>query len=204
MPCPFGFDFPSNIQNFLLANRWPHSVILGIEGPNDGLVSVSSSKWGTYLGTLQQVNHLDLVGWINTARYKWAEMFGKEIGFRPATFYLGVADLLAREVEGQGRNGDEEETDADEMFKEAQVILRMERERERGRQSGGDTSIHTSMGTTTTTTASSNDHQQQSSTSPQQDPNSSTLTHRTSTSTSNSNDRNNDKVSSSLILDSRL
>jgi len=27
---------------------------------------------------------------------------GKEIKFRPATFYMGIADMLAREVEGQG------------------------------------------------------------------------------------------------------
>jgi triacylglycerol lipase len=98
-------------------NRWPHSVILEKEGPNDGLVSVASSKWvsshlqlscqwlnvirqqGTYLGTLEDVNHLDLVGWINTARYKWAEIRGKQIKFKPATFYLGVADMLATKVE---------------------------------------------------------------------------------------------------------
>lgn len=55
---------------------------------------------GTYLGTLHDVNHLDLVGWINAARYKWAALCGREIQFRPATFYLGVADLLAREVDG--------------------------------------------------------------------------------------------------------
>ncbi len=47
------------------------------------------------------MNHLDLVGWINTARYKWAEIMGREIKFKPATFYLGVADHLARVVEGQ-------------------------------------------------------------------------------------------------------
>ncbi|KAJ2925624.1 hypothetical protein H1R20_g11470, partial [Candolleomyces eurysporus] len=81
--------------------KYPHSVILEKEGPNDGLVSIESAKWGTYLGTLHQVNHLDLVGWINTARYKWAEIMGKEIKFRPATFYLGIVDMLAREVEGQ-------------------------------------------------------------------------------------------------------
>jgi len=81
--------------------KWPHSVILEKEGPNDGLVSVESAKWGTYLGTLTDVNHLDLVGWINTARYKWAELRGREIQFKPATFYLGVADLLARKVEEQ-------------------------------------------------------------------------------------------------------
>ncbi|EAU92719.1 triacylglycerol lipase [Coprinopsis cinerea okayama7 len=80
--------------------KYPHSVILEREGPNDGLVSIESAKWGTYLGTLSQVNHLDLVGWINEARYKWAEIMGKEIKFRPATFYLGIVDMLAKEVEG--------------------------------------------------------------------------------------------------------
>ena len=29
---------------------------------------------------------------------------GKEIKFRPATFYLGIADMLAREVEGHDRD----------------------------------------------------------------------------------------------------
>lgn len=75
--------------------KWPHSVILEKEGPNDGLVSVESAKWGTYLGTLSPVNHLDLVGWTNAARYTWASIWGKEIPFKPASFYLGVADLLA-------------------------------------------------------------------------------------------------------------
>ncbi|KAG5647563.1 hypothetical protein DXG03_008916 [Asterophora parasitica] len=99
--------------------KWPHSVILEKEGPNDGLVSVESSKWGTYLGTLSHVNHLDLIGWINAPRYKWAEIMGKEIKFRPATFYLGVADMLAGEVDGvpkddgsgeshDGKKGDDE------------------------------------------------------------------------------------------------
>ena len=65
---------------------------------------------GTYLGTLNQVNHLDLVGWINTARYKWAEIMGKEIKFRPTTFYLGIVDMLAREVEGQKDDTDDRQT----------------------------------------------------------------------------------------------
>ena len=70
-------------------------------------MSIESAKWGTYLGTLHQVNHLDLVGWINTARYKWAEIMGKEIKFRPATFYLGIVDMLAREVESQTDEDDD-------------------------------------------------------------------------------------------------
>jgi len=81
--------------------KWSHSVILEKEGPNDGLVSLTSANWGTYLGTLEGVNHLDLVGWVNTARYKWAEIMGREIKFKPATFYLGITDHLARVVEGQ-------------------------------------------------------------------------------------------------------
>jgi len=40
--------------------RWPWSVIMSKEGPNDGLVSVTSAKWGEYRGTLLGVNHLDL------------------------------------------------------------------------------------------------------------------------------------------------
>jgi len=46
------------------------------------------------------VNHLDLVGWINVARYKLAEWAGKEIKFKPATFYLGITHTIAEQVEG--------------------------------------------------------------------------------------------------------
>ncbi|OCF34680.1 triacylglycerol lipase [Kwoniella heveanensis BCC8398] len=70
--------------------RWPHSVILAKEGPNDGLVSVHSAMWGEYRGTLVGVNHLDLVGWVNTVRYAMAGWTGKPIAFKPATFYLEV------------------------------------------------------------------------------------------------------------------
>ena len=32
--------------------RWPHSVVLEKEGPNDGLVSVESSKWVRRFGQM--------------------------------------------------------------------------------------------------------------------------------------------------------
>lgn len=54
--------------------RHSHQVIEECEGPNDGLVSVESSKWGTYKGTLLGVNHLDLINWSNRFRFtvqKW-------------------------------------------------------------------------------------------------------------------------------------
>ena len=76
---------------------------------------------GTYLGTLSQVNHLDLVGWINTARYKWAEIMGKEIKFRPATFYLGIADILAREVEGQDQDQVDQNSHEDREIEKPKV-----------------------------------------------------------------------------------
>lgn len=37
-------------------------ILSSAEGPNDGLVSVESAKWGEYLGTLQ-ADHLDEVNW---------------------------------------------------------------------------------------------------------------------------------------------
>src|SRR4051812_38952707 len=39
------------------AFRRPHKIVQRMEGPNDGLVSVESSKWGTYKGTLVDVSH---------------------------------------------------------------------------------------------------------------------------------------------------
>ena len=54
------------------------------------------------------MNHLDLVGWINVARYKLAEWAGKEIKFKPATFYLGITHTIAEEVEGLTWEGEEE------------------------------------------------------------------------------------------------
>lgn len=37
--------------------RQSHRLLVEMEGPNDGLVSVDSSRWGTYKGTLVGVNH---------------------------------------------------------------------------------------------------------------------------------------------------
>lgn len=51
------------------AFRLPHKVMDKLEGPNDGLVSVASSKWGTYKGTLVDCSHLDLINW--TSRIRW-------------------------------------------------------------------------------------------------------------------------------------
>lgn len=75
--------------------RWPWSVIYEKEGPNDGMVSVSSAQWGEYRGTLLDVNHLDLVGWVNQMRYMMSSLTGKPISFKPATFYLEMVGCPA-------------------------------------------------------------------------------------------------------------
>ncbi|TIB61436.1 hypothetical protein E3P78_02781 [Wallemia ichthyophaga] len=75
--------------------RYPWSVIVEREGENDGLVSVRSAQWGNFMGTIDGANHLDLVGWVNHARYAWSELTGRAIKYKPATFYMEIADNLA-------------------------------------------------------------------------------------------------------------
>jgi triacylglycerol lipase len=72
------------------------------------------------------VNHLDLVGWINSARYKWAEIMGKEIKFHPATFYLGVVHMLSREVEGPQENEEPVSTQAKQTEEREQMFRSLE------------------------------------------------------------------------------
>jgi triacylglycerol lipase len=52
--------------------RRTQGIIERFEGPNDGLISVESAKWGTYKGTLVGVSHLDLINWTN--RLKWVAL----------------------------------------------------------------------------------------------------------------------------------
>ncbi|KAF9229090.1 alpha/beta-hydrolase [Gyrodon lividus] len=95
--------------------KYPHTIISAQEGPNDGLVSVQSARWGTYLGTLHNVNHLDLVGWtgglagnlttlagLKMGKDMHAFIRGKDVGFSAGRFYGGVADLLAGVEEEEG------------------------------------------------------------------------------------------------------
>ena len=56
----------------------PRVIVERAEGPNDGLVSVASSKWGTYKGTLVDVTHLDLIDWTNRFRWWWWRRVGVE------------------------------------------------------------------------------------------------------------------------------
>lgn len=77
--------------------RLSHRVIREAEGPNDGLVSVDSSRWGTYEGTLLGVSHLDLINWPNRVRWTVREWMGMKRNFNAIAFYLGITDMLAKE-----------------------------------------------------------------------------------------------------------
>lgn len=75
-------EFKSAFQNLLTlethrsAFRQSHRIVSEAEGSNDGLVSVRSSQWGTYKGTLLDVTHLDLINWHNRLRWLLWELSG--------------------------------------------------------------------------------------------------------------------------------
>lgn len=77
--------------------RLPWGIIDRAEGANDGLVSVESSRWGTYKGTLRGVSHLDLINWSNKMKWTVREWMGMKKTFNAIAFYLDIADMLAKE-----------------------------------------------------------------------------------------------------------
>lgn len=79
--------------------RLSHDLLEILEGPNDGLVSVASSKWGDggYKGTLMGVTHLDLINWTNRLKRIASSLALMRPNFNAIAFYLAIADMLARE-----------------------------------------------------------------------------------------------------------
>ncbi|KAG0348107.1 hypothetical protein BG004_006082 [Podila humilis] len=71
------FSYAASFEPGLFSRfRFPWSVIKEREGPNDGLVSVESAKWGTYVRTIPNADHMDLMNWVNAlawsrARFPW-------------------------------------------------------------------------------------------------------------------------------------
>ncbi|EQL31127.1 triacylglycerol lipase, partial [Blastomyces dermatitidis ATCC 26199] len=75
-----------------------HRIIEQEEGPNDGLVSVQSSKWGGqegYKGTLVGVSHLDLINWTNRLKWLVSELTGNTRKFNALALYLDIAGKRA-------------------------------------------------------------------------------------------------------------
>ncbi|BFZ53357.1 lipase 2 [Savitreella phatthalungensis] len=84
--------------SWLSAFRSPWRVIHREDGPNDGLVSVKSARWGTYKGTISDANHLDIINMAN--RIEWAiySLFlQEEPAFNAVALYMDISDMLAKE-----------------------------------------------------------------------------------------------------------
>ncbi|KAB8754779.1 hypothetical protein FH972_026567 [Carpinus fangiana] len=77
--------------------RQSHAILHRTEGANDGLVSVESSKWGEYKGTLVDVSHLGIINWTNRLRWWVWELTGHQRNFNAIAFYLDICDMLAKE-----------------------------------------------------------------------------------------------------------
>lgn len=76
--------------------RLSHKILAAEEGPNDGLVSVASSRWGGemgYKGTLMGVSHLDLINWSNRLKWLLGEVTGQRRNFNAIAFYLDIAGM---------------------------------------------------------------------------------------------------------------
>lgn len=87
------FSYGAAVQpSIWSAFRLSHRILEQNEGPNDGLVSVSSSRWGGesgYKGTLMGVSHLDLINWTNRLKWIAGEVTGnKRKWARPYQFVV--------------------------------------------------------------------------------------------------------------------
>ena len=71
-------------SSYLSTSHYFYHLVYERQGPNDGIVSVHSAKWGTYVSTLR-ADHFDLTdrGWSLSERK-----------FDAIRFYLSIADML--------------------------------------------------------------------------------------------------------------
>ncbi|PYI32820.1 alpha/beta-hydrolase [Aspergillus indologenus CBS 114.80] len=101
------FSYGASVQpSFWSVFRLSHRLLQQVEGYNDGLVSVASSKWGGeggYKGTLEGVSHLDLINWTNRLKWLAGEITGNrsryvEFAMRRWSSSFALLDLLLRDV----------------------------------------------------------------------------------------------------------
>lgn len=64
---------------------------------NDGMVSVELARWGNYMGTLQDVDHMDLINWTNRIKATVDKvMFNQTPAFNAIALYLDIAETLSK------------------------------------------------------------------------------------------------------------
>ncbi|QPG75566.1 hypothetical protein FOA43_002921 [Brettanomyces nanus] len=93
----FSFGASAN-PKFLNMYYLPWSLISVEEGPNDGMVSINSCKWGKYMGCLNGVDHKQLINWMGGIKRLKTAIGIQDKGFNPPAFYLDIADNLAKNV----------------------------------------------------------------------------------------------------------
>lgn len=63
---------------------------------NDGMVSVQLAMWGEYMGTLQNVDHMDLINWTNQVKAALDKVFlNEQPAFNAVALYLDIAETLS-------------------------------------------------------------------------------------------------------------
>lgn len=77
---------PSTVSPFYLSA----SIIEKTEGENDGMVSVESAKWGKYMGTMDNVDHADIIN-MNTKPQAY-----RNTNFSAEAMYLHIMNDLAK------------------------------------------------------------------------------------------------------------
>lgn len=100
------FSYGASVEpNIWSVFRLSYKILAEAEGPNDGLVSVASSRWGGdqgYKGTLVGVSHLDLINWTNRLKWVAGEMMGYPRKFNAIALYLDIAGELTESISGAG------------------------------------------------------------------------------------------------------
>ncbi|KAF2718330.1 alpha/beta-hydrolase [Polychaeton citri CBS 116435] len=92
------YSYGAAMQPHLLSVFRQSGAIVELEeGANDGLVSVESSRWGEYKGTLKDVSHLDTINWTNRLRWWFWGLTGNKRKFNAIALYLDIADMLAKQ-----------------------------------------------------------------------------------------------------------
>ncbi len=63
-------------EHTLRALRMCHDIVFEAEGPNDGLVSSQSARWGEE-AIIWPADHAQQIGWFNDPSFDWRDGWGK-------------------------------------------------------------------------------------------------------------------------------
>ncbi|KAF9577906.1 hypothetical protein BGW38_006596, partial [Lunasporangiospora selenospora] len=100
------FSYAASFEPGLFSRfRFPWRVVYEREGPNDGLVSVNSARWGTFVREIPNADHMDIMNWVNAvawgrSRFPWIIGGSSHDSEGRAKGLLETGDDDRRETEG--------------------------------------------------------------------------------------------------------